>query len=79
MRGRGPNLSVLREKSAGGGERACITSLRRYYYRQLHDQSTNMPPIADTKSTKSRKKIAQIKKRISGMDYLSPATLLKRM
>ena len=38
-----------------------------------------MPPSADTKSTKSRKKIAQIQKAISGMDYLSPATLLKRM
>ena len=31
MRGRGTNLSVLREKSAGRGERVCITSLRRYY------------------------------------------------
>ena len=38
-----------------------------------------MPLTAATKSTKSRKKIAEIQEAISGMDYLSSGTLLKRM
>ncbi len=38
-----------------------------------------MPPAADAKSTKSREKIAEIQRTLSGMQYLSSGTLLKRM
>jgi hypothetical protein len=38
-----------------------------------------MPADANTKSTTSREKIAEIQKTISGMEYLSSGTLLKRM
>ena len=38
-----------------------------------------MPPSANAKSIKSRAKIAEIQKTISGMEYLSSGTLLKRM
>ena len=38
-----------------------------------------MPTAADTKSKKSREKIAAIQHTISGMEYLSSGTLLKRM
>jgi hypothetical protein len=38
-----------------------------------------MPTAADAKSTKSREKIAGIKREISSMEYLSSGTLLKRM
>lgn len=36
-----------------------------------------MPPVA--KATKSREKIAEIQRTLSGMEYLSSGTLLKRM
>jgi hypothetical protein len=38
-----------------------------------------MPPAADAKSTKSRKRIAEIQRTLSAMEYLSSGTLLKRM
>jgi len=38
-----------------------------------------MPPSADDKATKSRRKIAEIQKSISAMEHLSSGTLLKRM
>jgi hypothetical protein len=38
-----------------------------------------MPPATDTKSTKSRERIAEIQRTLSGMEYLSSGTLLKRM
>lgn len=38
-----------------------------------------MTTVADTKSTKSREKIAAIQRTLSGMQYLSSGTLLKRM
>ncbi len=38
-----------------------------------------MPTETDTKSKKSREKIAQIQRAISSMEYLSSGTLLKRM
>ncbi len=38
-----------------------------------------MSPAADAKSTKSRKKIAEIQRSLSAMEYLSSGTLLKRM
>ena len=38
-----------------------------------------MPPTADAKSTQSREKIAEIQRTLSGMEYLSSGTLLKRM
>lgn len=38
-----------------------------------------MPPSANAKTIKSRAKIAEIQKTISGMEYLSSGTLLKRM
>ena len=38
-----------------------------------------MPPSASAKSIKSREKIAEIQNAISGMEYLSSGTLLKRM
>lgn len=38
-----------------------------------------MTTTADAKSTKSREKIAEIQRTLSGMEYLSSGTLLKRM
>ena len=38
-----------------------------------------MPTATDTKSTKSREKIAEIQRTLSAMEYLSSGTLLKRM
>jgi hypothetical protein len=38
-----------------------------------------MTTAADAKSKKSRQKIAEIQRTISGMEYLSSGTLLKRM
>jgi hypothetical protein len=38
-----------------------------------------MTTAADAKSTKSREKIAAIQRTLSGMQYLSSGTLLKRM
>jgi hypothetical protein len=38
-----------------------------------------MTTAADAKSTKSREKIAEIQRTLSGMEYLSSGTLLKRM
>jgi hypothetical protein len=38
-----------------------------------------MPPSADEKATKSRKKIAAIQRSLSAMEHLSSGTLLKRM
>ena len=38
-----------------------------------------MPLTADAKSTQSREKIAEIQRTLSGMEYLSSGTLLKRM
>jgi hypothetical protein len=38
-----------------------------------------MPLAANAKSTKSREKIAEIQRTLSGMEYLSSGTLLKRM
>ena len=38
-----------------------------------------MTTAADAKSKKSREKIAEIQRTISGMEYLSSGTLLKRM
>ena len=38
-----------------------------------------MPATANAKSKKSREKIAQIHRELSGMEYLSSGTLLKRM
>ena len=38
-----------------------------------------MPATANAKSKKSREKIAQIQRELSGMEYLSSGTLLKRM
>ena len=38
-----------------------------------------MTTATDAKSTKSREKIAEIQRTLSGMEYLSSGTLLKRM
>jgi len=38
-----------------------------------------MPTAADAKTKKSREKIAAIQRTLSGMEYLSSGTLLKRM